>query len=52
MESLRFGIGVLWIILTIAAAAFLGTDFILDEIRILRRHRHGSEAEQNGMVDR
>lgn len=52
MESLSFGMGVLWIILTIGAAAFLGTDFILDEIRILLRHRHGSDAERNGLADR
>ncbi len=40
MDHLRFGLGTLWIFLTIIAAALLGTDFILHEIRIaIRNHR-------------
>jgi hypothetical protein len=39
MDHLRFGIGTLWLVLTIGAAAFLSTDFILQEIRIIIRQR-------------
>ena len=45
MDHLRFGLGTLWIFFTIAAAAFLGTDFILYEIRIAIRHRRESDTE-------
>ena len=40
MDQLRFGLGAVWIFFTILAAALLGTDFILNEIRVfLRDHR-------------
>lgn len=40
MHDLRFALGTLWIFFTIIAAALLGTDFILHEIRTcLRQHR-------------
>jgi hypothetical protein len=39
MDHLRFGIGTLWLALTIGAAAFLSTDFILQEIRIVKKER-------------
>ncbi len=42
MEHLRFGLGTIWIFFTIVAAAFLGTDFILHEIRTIIRHRRDS----------
>lgn len=42
MEHLRFGLGTIWIICTLVAAAFLGTDFILHEIRTIIRHHRDS----------
>jgi hypothetical protein len=45
MDHIRFGLGALWIFFTIVAAAFLGTDFILHEIRTLIRQHRESETE-------
>ncbi len=45
MVHLRLGIGTLWIIFTVGAAALLGTDFILQEIRIFLRHKRGPESD-------
>jgi hypothetical protein len=42
MEHLRVSLGTIWIICTLVAAAFLGTDFILYEIRTIVRHRRDS----------
>jgi hypothetical protein len=40
MDPLRIGLGTLWILITVVAAALLGTDFILYEIRVaIRNHR-------------
>jgi hypothetical protein len=39
MDQLRFGVGTLWIVVTVAAAAILGTDFILHEIRTVIKQR-------------
>jgi hypothetical protein len=45
MDHLRFGIGTLWLALTIGAAAFLSTDFILQEIRIVKKERRETGAK-------
>jgi len=45
MDSLRFGLGTVWLLFTIAAAAFLGTDFVLYEIRMAIRHRRDVRAK-------
>jgi hypothetical protein len=45
MDQFRFGIGTLWIVLTVAAAALLGTDFLLHEIRTILKHRHKPETD-------
>lgn len=45
MDHLGLGLGTLWLLLTVAAAAILGTDFILHEIRILLRDRHESKSK-------
>ena len=42
MEHLRLSLGTIWIICTLVAAAFLGTDFILHEIRAMIRHYRDS----------
>jgi hypothetical protein len=45
MDQLRFGVGTLWIVLTIAATAILGTDFILHEIRTILKQRRKASTE-------
>ena len=45
MDHLRFGLGTLWICFTLVAAALLGTDFILHEIRAAVRHHRDSETD-------
>jgi len=42
MDHVRLGLGTLWMIFTVVAAALLGTDFILHEIRSYLRHHRDS----------
>ncbi|MGA8108164.1 MAG: hypothetical protein WBD46_17980 [Acidobacteriaceae bacterium] len=38
-------IGAVWMLLNLAAAAFLGAEFIVQELRFLiRRHRHPADS--------
>jgi hypothetical protein len=39
------GVGAAWMFLTIVAAAFLGSEFVVQEIRVLIRRRRDPEAE-------
>lgn len=45
MDHVKFGIGAVWILLTLGAAALLGTEFILQEIHTYLKHRREREAE-------
>jgi hypothetical protein len=45
MDQLRFGVGTLWIVITVVAAAILGTDLILYEIRTILRQRRKAGTE-------
>lgn len=45
MDHLRSGLGTVWIFFTIIAAALVGTDFILREIRTTIRHHRESDRE-------
>jgi hypothetical protein len=45
MDRIRFGIGAVWILLTIGATAFLGTEFVIHEIHAFIRHRRDGEPE-------
>jgi hypothetical protein len=46
MDRLALGVGTVWIFFTIGAAALLGTDFILHEIRTLIRHDREPETDE------
>lgn len=45
MHDLRFGLGMIWIVFTMVAAALLGTDFILHEIRSAIRNYRDSHSK-------
>ena len=45
MDHFTIRLGTAWLVLTILAAAFLGTEFILQEILSLIKHRRGPGAE-------
>ncbi len=45
MDHLTAGIGAAWIVLTLLAATFLGTEFVLQEILTLVRRRRSPEVE-------
>ena len=45
MDHLRLGLGTVWIVFTVVAAALLGSDFILNEIRAYLRHHRDSGAK-------
>jgi UPF0716 family protein affecting phage T7 exclusion len=45
MEHLQLGLGTIWLLFTIVATAFLGSDFILHEILTVIRRRRDSDAE-------
>ena len=45
MERITVGVMAVWIILTIGIAAFLGTEFVLQEIHAFIRHRREHRAE-------
>ena len=45
MDHLTIRVGAIWLILTIVAAAFLGTEFIFQEIYSLIKHRRGPGGE-------
>jgi hypothetical protein len=45
MDDLRYAVGTLWMFLTIGAAALLGTDFILNEIRMILKERRQPKAD-------
>ena len=45
MDQLTAGIGAAWIVLTLVAATFLGTEFVLHEILTVVRRRRSPELE-------
>jgi hypothetical protein len=45
MDHFTVGVGAVWIFLTIGAAAFLGTEFVLQEVRTLIKQRRDPKAE-------
>jgi len=45
MDHFTIRLGAVWLFLTILAAAFLGTEFILHEIHSLIKHRRDPGAE-------
>jgi hypothetical protein len=42
MQDLRLELGTIWIVITMIAGAFLGTEFIVNEIRSAIRHHRES----------
>jgi hypothetical protein len=45
MDPLTIHVSAAWIVVTLLAAAFLGTEFILHEIVALVRHRRNQERD-------
>lgn len=45
MDHMTIRIGAVWMVVMVLAAAFLGTEFILQEIHSFFEHRRDSEAE-------
>ncbi len=45
MDHITFGVSAAWMFLTVVAAAFLGSEFIVHEILVVIRRRRDPEAE-------